>query len=256
MAAVSQLLHALKKVGVNKAYRTLEPYLPGWFNSRIAGMSDKYIFKALVIEDEILPQYKKAASYLVKDIGKDALGDYLEFGVCYGTSMGCMSRVLRKKNLDNVRLIGFDSFEGLPQSAAHEDDGKWKPGEFACSIEDATQYLTEHGVDWDRTHLIKGWYSDTLTAEVVAEHNIEKASLIMIDCDIYSSSKQALDFCVPLIKDKSIIFFDDWQPGKNMGEEKAFDEFLAENTHLKAKKFGSYKPSGEIFLVENTLAEH
>jgi hypothetical protein len=41
-----------------------------------------------------------------------------------------------------------------------------------------------------------------------------------------------------------------------MGEEKAFDEFLAENTHLKVNKFGSYKPSGEIFLVENTLAKH
>jgi hypothetical protein len=91
---------------------------------------------------------------------------------------------------------------------------------------------------------------------VVEEHDIEKASLIMIDCDIYSSSKQALDFCAPLIKDKSIIFFDDWQPGQNMGEEKAFDEFKEENTHLKVKKFGSYKPSGEIFLVENTLAGH
>ncbi len=83
--------------------------------------------------------------------------------------------------------------------------------------------------------------------------NITKASLIMIDCDIYSSAKEFLNFCGPLIEDRTIIFFDDWSQ-KSQGEGKAFDEFLNENQHIKAEKFGSYKPYGTVFLVTNTLA--
>jgi O-methyltransferase len=83
----------------------------------------------------------------------------------------------------------------------------------------------------------------------------------MIDCDIYSFSKQALDFCTPLIKNEAIIFFDDWDGGaslakKNLGEKQAFDEFLEANPQFKAKEFGFYhhtelksRPIAKIFLV-------
>ena len=83
----------------------------------------------------------------------------------------------------------------------------------------------------------------------------------MIDCDLYSSARQALSFCAPLIKDQVIIFFDDWGGGgdlheKNLGEKKAFDEFLQEHPEFKAKNFGSYyhtevknKAIAKIFLV-------
>jgi len=56
----------------------------------------------------------------------------------------------------------------------------------------------------------------------------------MIDCDLYSSAKQALDFCAPLIVGQTIIFFDDWGGGtsldkENLGEKRAFLEFLQAN---------------------------
>jgi hypothetical protein len=251
MAALTNVLHALKRVGVNRVYRSLEPMLPGWFNKRVAAMSDKYIFKALVRVEEIIPQYKRAAEYLIDNVGRDGLGDYLEFGVCHGTSMSCMHRVLNKLDLGDVRMFGFDSFEGLPEVAA-EESNQWVPGEFAAPIEETRAYLTERGVDWNKTFLVKGWYAETLTPELVETHHIEKASLIMVDCDIYASSKEALEFCKPLIKDKSVVFFDDWRSTSQMGEEMAFNEFLEENPHFRVERFGSYKPNGEIYLIENT----
>ena len=39
----------------------------------------------------------------------------------------------------------------------------------------------------------------------------------MIDCDIYSSARTALDFCGPLIRDRAVLVFDDW-PGDAGGE--------------------------------------
>ena len=52
-------------------------------------------------------------------MSQDKLGDYLEFGVFNGTSLSCAHHVLNELNIDNVRSFGFDSFEGLPQEAAH-----------------------------------------------------------------------------------------------------------------------------------------
>ena len=80
----------------------------------------------------------------------------------------------------------------------------------------------------------------------------------MIDCDIYSSTKIALDFCAPLIQEQAIIFFDDWNScnlaAQNLGEKLAFDEFLNKNPDLTAEELGSYTKDAEwdtskIFLV-------
>lgn len=120
--------------------------------------------------------------------------------------------------------------------------------------------MTRQGVDWDRITLIKGWFSDTLNDELVDKYNITKASLIMIDCDMYLSAKEALDFCGPLIQDAAIILFDDWYAGKlderNMGEKRAFEEFLKENPQFAAEQLselGSYISFAEAFLVKRVV---
>ncbi|MEM1136251.1 MAG: TylF/MycF/NovP-related O-methyltransferase, partial [Bacteroidota bacterium] len=186
------------------------------------------------------------------------IGDYLEFGVCHGSSLLCMHQVLKESEIDNVRLFGFDSFEGLPEVAA--TDGVWNPGDFYAGFEKVKNYLTKKGIDWNRVTLTKGWFKDTLNLDFIRKYKIKKASIIMIDCDIYQSTKEALNFCKNLIKDKTIIFFDDWNSSglatKNLGEKRAFDEFLNENPQFTAQKFDSYSyqgnPNGEIYLVSSS----
>ena len=90
-----------------------------------------------------------------------------------------------------------------------EWDGPWSEGEFRSDIEFTRKRLTEGGVDWDRTELVKGFFSDTLTPELRERLGLEKASLIMVDADLYTSSRDALAFCEPLIRDVSVIFFED-----------------------------------------------
>jgi len=218
--------------------------------------------RELVLVHELKPQYKKACEFLIETQGREAIGDYLEFGVCHGTSINCMHEVLNEVQLTNVRLFGFDSFEGMPKNAESEDEGQWYPGQYRSELEETTYFLNSKNVDWKRTFLVKGWFSETLTDDFKKKHNIAKASIIMIDCDIYSSSKEALNFCLPMIKDKCILVFDDWNTGdlaeKNLGERRAFDEFMKENTHLVAEEFGNYhydgKPNGKVFVVTNSKA--
>lgn len=252
ISSTGKFIDVLKGIRINAAYKKIEAFLPRWISSRIRSVLNKHAFLPLVIAEEIQPKYEMACNYLEKKIGKNAIGDYLEFGVSHGSSMSIIHKVLQKSKLDRVRLFGFDSFEGMPDIAAVEDKGKWKPGEFASTLEETKKFLAERGADWSRIFLIKGWYSDTLTAENVSKHNINKASIIMIDCDIYSSSIQSLNFCKPLIKDVAIIIFDDWIEDEGFGEYRAWQEFLNANPHFKSEEFGTYKPTGKLFILTNT----
>lgn len=246
---IKTIYFLVKKTRLSILYRELKKILPKKIVRWVNSLSTKYDPTPLIIVEELKPQYKKALLQLVRMKSSKNLGDYLEFGVCYGTSLLCMFESLRDQHIENVRLFGFDSFEGLPESTSSDLTNNWNPGEFASSLEFTSDRLTKNGIDWSRTSLIKGWYSDTLTQETKAKYGINKASIIMIDCDLYSSSKEALNFCAPLIQDTSVLFFDDWTEEK-IGENKAFNEFLQENPKFQIEEIGRYKPAGKIFMVQ------
>lgn len=176
-------------------------------------------------------------------------GDYLEFGVSRGTSMSCMYHALRKAGLSEVRLIGFDSFKGLPGEAQGQG---WAPGAFASTIGATRHYLTAMGVKLDEIHLVKGWFRDTLTPSAIERLSLCKASLIMVDCDIYTASKEALIFCGPLIDDRAVIIFDDWGARADrdeIGQREAFAEFLEAFPHFTSEPLPAYCSNARLFLL-------
>jgi O-methyltransferase len=181
-------------------------------------------------------------------------GDYLEFGVSRGTSMACMYHALRKARLSHVRLVGFDSFEGMPKEAAGQG---WRPGDFASTLGATQRYLRRAGVDAGKVHLVKGWFTDTLTPGTIERLAMRKASLIMVDCDIYTATKEALWFCEPLILDHAVILFDDWgwraDVGK-IGQQEAFAEYLEEFPQIAFEPLPAYIPQARVFLVTRTAA--
>ena len=188
----------------------------------------------------------------------ETFGDYLEFGVSRGTSLAVMHRALARAGLDQVRLFGFDSFLGLPPEAAK--DG-WRPGDFMSTLGATRRYLTRAGVDWGRVTLVKGWFKDTLTDEARARLGLRKASLIMVDCDIYEASRQCLWFCEPLIADRAVLFFDDWGSVFQHagGEQRAFEEFLAAFPHFSAEPLPTYTAAdgtaAAVFLLTRRTAD-
>jgi O-methyltransferase len=209
----------------------------------------------LVPETALERCFRQILAHLVKMEELGNLGDYFEFGVCHGTSMMCMHRALADLELDHVRLFGFDSFEGLPEAARTDDEGLWRPGQFEADLEMTRRLMTEKGADWDRTFLSKGWFSDTLNEALIRRHAIRRASVIMIDCDIYCSAREALAFCAPLIKRRAVIVLDDWNAFRghlarnNLGEKRAFEEFLVANEHLSAEEMPTYHERAKVFMV-------
>ena len=184
----------------------------------------------------------------LKEQSNGALGDYLEFGVYQGNSLVCMNRAVRKLDVDGMRLIGFDSFEGLPKSA--EFDEVWSEGQFRSDLEFTRHLLDEAGVDWDRVELVKGFYDQVLTDELAARIGLERASVVMIDCDLYTSTRDALAFCEPILADDAVLFFDDWEStGEDRGEKLAFREFLTSNPQFDTEELDGYHEKARIFRL-------
>jgi O-methyltransferase len=210
----------------------------------------------LVPEQNLRAVLSRGLRTLAARSGPESLGDYLEFGVYNGTSLTCMYRELVALDLHHVRLFGFDSFQGFPPYAANEDDGRWQPGRCYSPLSFTTAVLETEGVDFRRLTLVPGWFSDTLNAATVRTHRITKASVIMIDCDMYSSAKEALNFCAPLIGNEALVLFDEWNitrlPGKMLGEKKAFHEFLEEHACFSAVPFAQYAERSQAFLISRT----
>ena len=179
--------------------------------------------------------------------------DYCEFGVASG-KMLINSYYISKKypNLSNMRFIGFDSFEGLP-SFDHEFDKikGWKKGDFAFDIETVKRNLKKAKIPENKYILVKGLFKDSLNEIVIKENNIKQIAYTHIDCDLYTSTKTALNFIKPYLIEGAIIDFDDYYcyPTHNQGEPQAFKEFLKENPDIIARPFFRYSSNGEVFTV-------
>ena len=216
----------------------------------------------LIEPRQLQAKLREGLAYLSRD-GKQQVGDYFEFGVFNGTSMICMYQVLQEMKFDHVRLFGFDLFEGMPDAAATDDGGVWKPGEFAASYEMTKERLAAAGLSPERAVLIKGWFNETLNGDTIARLGISHVGAIMVDADIYSSSKQALNFCAPLIKREALLIMDDWYAedgrfvDRNLGQPRALREFFAEHSEFHKVDIGPYscfdrRPAGHVFALKRS----
>ena len=159
------------------------------------------------------PQALLEAFTLAKEFaGDDKVGDYYEFGLFRGYTFLEASKHCKSLGLNDTHLYGFDSFEGLPEPAGSEDalDNRFFKGQFACSLDSVKKNLSKNGMELDRATFIKGFYSDSLTEELRTQHEFKAASVVLLDCDYYSSTVDALEWLLPYLRDKTIMLFDDW----------------------------------------------
>ena len=82
--------------------------------------------------------------------------------------------------------------------------------------------------------------------------DLGKAAIVMIDCDLYSSTKEVLKFITPLLVDGSILIFDDWYAYKGSpfkGERRATSEWLEINPHISLSAFSARGAHQRAFIV-------
>ena len=177
-------------------------------------------------------------------------GDYLEFGVfrgdrliqAYETATFIAKQIRQAKDpylikastkaLDEMRFIGFDSFEGLPKANAIDvapGQEAWiGEGGFAAGLDEVKALMPKKGLESGKIQFVPGWFDRTCTPETKQKLGIKAASVVYIDCDYYESAVPCLEFITDLLVDGSIVIFDDWfifRGRRDRGEQRAFREW-------------------------------
>ena len=135
-----------------------------------------------------------------------------------GTGKGNKANLIAN-TVGERKVHTFDWFKGNPE--------KWRDG-FDVGFNNMGGSVPTNLASNVVVH--NGRFRDTLPG-FVASAGGQKAALISVDCDTYSSTRTALRILAPLIKDGTVLVFDELlgYPGYEQHEIKAFEELLREN---------------------------
>jgi len=144
---------------------------------------------------------------------------YFEFGVGNNNYLIRYIKSVQKyceensgHSLSDFQIYGFDSFSGLPESNHIADKHKsWCKGTYLCTKEILEANIKATGFPLENVHFIEGYFEDSLTPELLETLRNQKAfpSLVIMDCDYYTSTKVATDWLYPLMQSGCIFYFDD-----------------------------------------------
>ena len=146
---------------------------------------------------------------------KDSEYFYIEFGVYSGTSINFFS-----KKLENKKIYGFDSFEGLKEDWA------------GTSVPKGTFNLNKKIPKLENNVIpIVGWIQDTLP--IFLKEKNPKINFVHMDVDTYESSKFILESIKSNLTKGSIILFDELYnfEGWDAGEYKALREVFNDDEY-------------------------
>jgi hypothetical protein len=222
------------------------------------GRGELPIMTQLIRRDERSSTFFHAIEYINYE---RVAGDIVEFGVFTGVSLALLAQGygFDPKGMDR-RVLGFDSFEGLPPSA--EEHARWHTG--ACSTTVTWHPLVPEGsrVTPDITRALFAACNlpapelhvgpfDTTAPPLFRSVHTEVA-LVHLDCDLYESTRGALDAVAPALQDGSVLLFDDWfhyRGNPQKGEARAFHEFLAAHPEWQAVHYRTYATFCNAFIL-------
>lgn len=181
-------------------------------------------------------------------------GDYCEFGIFKGRTLWHVQDLVRREHDTSMRFFGFDSFEGLPAVNGPDETeyDEFYAGQFACSIENVRRMMTRAGTDWNRTFLIKGYFCDSLTDDMADRHQLDRIAMALVDCDLYASTIDVLNFLDNRLVDGAIVVMDDWGCFRNdesRGQQLAMREFLDRSGSWRIEPLFRYGSYGQVFSM-------
>ena len=180
-------------------------------------------------------------------------GDYLEFG-CHGCMTFALAYHNAVKHGHKAKLWAFDSFQGLPASKDPKDfHPMWAENAMSTALDQFHKLCSSRGIPRKAYHVVPGFYDKTLAAISETEEPTNIA-LAYVDCDLYSSTKDVLEYLLPRLKHGMIIAFDDyfcWSATKISGERMAMLELFSETSEWNLVPYMQFGWGGLSFVVES-----
>lgn len=212
--------------------------------------------------------FRDAANFVVFN---QIPGDYYEFGVYQGNALlrvnhwmkthwnefkqTIVGKDIEAGKKDNFvtqkRFFVFDSFEGLPGSEEASTPVHFYEGAYSASEVEFWKNVDSSSDRPQTLHAIKGWYDDTLTDETKKQHEMDKAAMIFIDCDLWESCVVVMPFITSLIQQGTVIIVDDYfryRGSKSKGVRKAFEDWAALDNGIEVEELGRCSANRVAFL--------
>lgn len=167
-------------------------------------------------------------------------GVMAEFGCFNGGSLELLARIHPTKT-----IYGIDSFEGMPKSDPANEDTHLK-GDFALSSEEYRDLLIHFKDFHPNVKILKG-FSPGIFNSVPADTTF---SFVHSDADLYSSTKDALEFFYPRLFRGGMMLFDDWGFGTTRGCRKALEEWNEPCTWKGELKFANDIFCGQFLIIK------
>ena len=182
-------------------------------------------------------------------------GIYLEFGVFTGSSFNFAMKANKKIEKifgkTDCEFIGFDSFKGFGKIKKEDENRSFGDRIFSVNQEKVLKNI-EKCSKGQKMRIIKGFYEDTIKNKTTQDLNIDKARVVMIDCDVKESARLALEFTKPAIQEGTIILFDDYVFFKGnieKGEYGAFKDFQKKYPELLFRRIFDYGYGSRAFIA-------
>ena len=182
-------------------------------------------------------------------------GSYLEFGVFTGSSFNFAMKVNKKIEKifgkTNCEFIGFDSFRGFGKIQKEDENPSFKDQTFSVNEEKVLKNIEKCSKN-QKYRIIKGFFKDTIENKTTKDLNIDKARVVMIDCDLKESTKLALEFIKPAIQEGTIILFDDFvffKGSESKGEYGAFKDFRKKYPEILFRRIFDYGYGSKAFVA-------
>ena len=199
----------------------------------------QFLHKEYLIRIKDLRQYKNLTYWnnLFNHLSINKVqGDIVECGVGNGESLSFILFNLKyNQEFSDKSYIGFDSFEGFPEPSIYDKSprnpakGDWDHTNqnFVLSNLQKLGFLLN---DFKKIKFFEGYFENTFNKEY---ENINKISLLHLDCDLYSSTKISLETWFNKVEKNGIIVFDEYKSEIDLndfpGASKAIDNFLRED---------------------------
>jgi macrocin-O-methyltransferase TylF-like protien len=194
-AAFPVLSIAYQKIG------TLPPVL-----MELAGIGDRVMHPHLATIYRIVDSLPVSASTIA------------ECGVYQGNSLFAIAHRLRFRRM-HTRVLGFDSFEGLPEPSQQDGDIA-REGSFNDTRYEEVARKAER-LGFDNITLVKGYFERTLS-----RYSNESFGLVHLDVDLFESYRTCLEFFYPRMVPGGYIVCDEYGGLKYPGAKIAIDSFL------------------------------
>ncbi len=197
-------------------------------------------------------------------------GNFAEFGTATGGTAECFALAMSyfraeyhyselAHRMPPRKLFLFDSFEGLPttsneadQTSPHVAQGVWRPGALRGITPQQLLEKTSAHIPKEDIMIFEGWFSDSMPRVPKGE----KFAVVHIDCDLYESSIQVLEwlFSENRLNDGAVLLFDDWNCNRaspNFGERRAWRE-IVEKYKPDFSDGGDYSITGHKMIIHRS----